>query len=328
MTDLPFFDYETLDEATHTFVLRKADETRGLLKRTAQNVLAIGQNLQEVKEWLPHGRFLAWLHTEFAMSERQARNFMHAVARFGTKPEIIADLSVTIIYELAAPSMPETVIERVESKRIPPTLEAIRAAKEAERQAREAEQRARAEAQHTQRQLFSLREESEARQTTIAQLTRDIEALQERIASLSTPAVQFKEVVKTIVPPEVTAQVETLHLQVQQLTQQRDLLAKQVTQLGEEARAAALKRDEGDQERHIRLNWYRVTNEFQASIRNILSRWPSPLDTQGFEAQDWSRLAQIKELTRRFLEEFDALTGGSGKVVDGSTISAEELERT
>ena len=329
LTQQASFSYESLDEGTRRFVQQKADETRGLLKRTAQNILAIGRNLQEVKERLPHGQFLTWLQAEFTMSERHARNFMHVAACFGTRPEIIADLSVTVIYELAAPSTSETVIEQVESKQIPPTLEAIRAAKEAERQAREAEQRARVEAQLFQRQLLSLREESEARQATIARLTHDIEALQERIVLLSTPTVQIKEVEKPIVPPEVSSQLEALHQQVQQLTQQRDALTKQVMQLGEEARVAALKHNEGEQERRIRLNWYKATCAFQASVRTILSQWPSPLDVEAFEADDWQRLAQTKELARRFLEECDALTGGSGRmIIEGSMLSAEEAKHT
>jgi polyhydroxyalkanoate synthesis regulator phasin len=176
---------ELPDEMTRAFVSRKAEETRGLLKRTAQHILAIGRNLHEVKERLPHGQFLAWLQAEFAMSERQARNFMHVAARFGTKPEVLADLSLTVIYALAAPSTSQAVLEQVESKQISPTLEAIRAAKEAERQAREAEQQARAEVQHTQQALCSLREETQAQQETIALLTSDIDALQERIADLS-----------------------------------------------------------------------------------------------------------------------------------------------
>ncbi len=319
------FLYEVLDEMTREFVSRKADETRGLLKRTAQNILAIGRNLQEVKERLPHGQFLPWLQTEFAMSERHARNFMHVAARFENKAEIIADLSVTVIYELAAPSTSEAVIEQVESKQIPSTLEAIRAAKEAELQAREAEQQVRAEAQRTQQALFSLRGETQAQQETIAQLTRDIEALQERIADLSTQTAQITEREKPGAPPGITAQLESLRQQVQQLTQQRDVLTEQVAQLGEEARAAALKRGEEEQERRIRLHWFRLTNTFQASLRSLLAEWPSPLDTQAFEADDWARLAQIKALARRFLAECDELTGGPGSmVVDGATTPVEE----
>jgi DNA repair exonuclease SbcCD ATPase subunit len=320
------FFYEDLDETAREFVLQKADETRALLRRTAQNVLAIGRNLQEIKDALPHGQFLAWLEAEFAMTERHARNFMHVAARFGSKPEIISDLSVTVIYELAAPSTPEVVINQVESKHILPTLEAIKAAKEAERQAREAEQHARAETQRAQQALSSLQEETHDQQNTIARLTRDITALQEHIAALSTEAVQIKEDEKLGVPAEIAAQLEALHQKVQELTRQRDALTQTVEKFAEEARAAALKRDENEQDRRIRLHWFRLTNAFQASLRSLLAEWPSPLDTQAFEASDWTRLAQIKALARRFLAECDVLTGGSDSiVVDGSSMSPEEV---
>lgn len=318
MNQSPAFDYEILAEETRSFVQRKADETRGLLRRTAQNVIAIGRNLQAVKDHLPHGQFLPWLQTEFAMTERHARNFMHAAARFGNKPEIIADLSVTVIYELAAPATPEAVIEQVERKQIPPTLEAIKAAREGERQAREAEELAR-------QVLLTLQKEAQAQQEIIARLTCDIEALQERIVLLTTQTAHINEGEPPERGRESREEVEALRQQVQQLTQQRDFLTQQVVQLGEEARAAALKRDEEEQDRRIRLRWFRVTNTFQSSLRSVLAEWPSPLDTQAFEASDWARLAQIKALIRRFLVECDALTGGPGNmVVDGSAIPPEE----
>lgn len=321
MNQPPAFDYETLDEEIRSFVQGKTDETRGLLRRTAQNVIAIGRNLQAVKEQLPHGQFLPWLQIEFAMTERHARNFMHAAARFGNKPEIISDLSVTVIYELAAPSTPEVVIEQVESKQILPTLEAIRAAKEAERQAREAEELAK-------QALLSLQKEVQGQQETIAHLTLDIEALQERIVILSTQSVQINEREQLEIALEITGELEALRQQVQQLTQQRAVLTQQVVQLSEEARASALKRDEEEQDRRIRLHWFRLTNTFQASLRSLLAEWPSPLDTQAFEASDWARLVQIKALARRFLAECDALTGGPGSVVvDGSAIPPEETSK-
>ncbi len=268
MNQPPAFDYETLDDEIRSFVQRKTDETRGLLRRTAQNVIAI-----------------------------------------------------TVIYELAAPSTPETVIEQVESKQILPTLEAIRAAKEAERQAREAEERAKQE-------FLTLQKETQRQQETIAHLTGDIEALQERIVVLSSQTVQINEGEQPAIPFEITAELETLRQQVQQLTQQRDVLSQQVVQLGEEARSAALKRDEEEQDRRIRLHWFRLTNTFQTSLRSLLAEWPSPLDTQAFEASEWARLAQIKALARRFLAECDALTGGSGSmVVDGSAIPPEETSK-
>jgi hypothetical protein len=87
------------------------------------------------------------------------------------------------------------------------------------------------------------------------------------------------------------------------LTRQKDTLSQEVMRLQEEARTEALGRLEEEQERRVRLQWYKITTEFQRSVRTILSQWPSPLDVLAFEAADWNRLSQTKELARRFLEE-------------------------
>ena len=43
------FDYDKLDEQTRDFVLQKTIETHGLLKRTAEHIIEIGQNLLSIK---------------------------------------------------------------------------------------------------------------------------------------------------------------------------------------------------------------------------------------------------------------------------------------
>ena len=320
------FDYDELDQETREFVQQKADEIHGLLKRTAENIVKIGRYLSMVKECLPYGQFLSWLQAEFAMSRWTAQNFMRVAEKFADTWGKFPHVSASVLYELATPSTSDTIVEQVQSGHIPPTLEAVRAAKKAERQAREAEQQARAETQRAQQALSSLQEETHDQQDTIARLTRDIEALQEHIAALSTEAAQIKEGEEPGVPPEVAAQLEALRQQVQELTHQRDALTQLVEKLAEDARTAALKRDEDKQDHRIRLHWFRLTNAFQASLRSLLAEWPSPLDTQAFEASDWARLAQIKALVRRFLAECDALTGGSDSmVVDGSSMSPETV---
>jgi len=308
------FAYDALDEITRTFLLRKADETRGLLKRTAQNIVLIGRHLQEVKGALPYGQFLAWLHAEFAMTERHARNFMHVAARFGSRSEIISDLPVTVIYELAAPSTSETVIARVVSGEIPPTREAIRAAKQAEQQARK-------DAEQAQHALFALQADLHAQEATIAALKREQETLQKRLRA----SVEQSTAEQVNRSPELLDQLEVLQQQVQRLTREREALEQQVARLGEEARTVALKRDEGEQERHIRLNWYRITTSFQASLRSILTLWPSPLDTQAFEADDWHRLTEVKALARRFLAECETLTSDlTQRIVESAPMPMEE----
>jgi DNA repair exonuclease SbcCD ATPase subunit len=293
------FDYESLDEVTRAFVEQKTNETHGLLKRTAEHIIQIGQNLLEVQKRLPEMKFSAWLRAEFAFSRRTAYNFMKVATKFGGSCATVAQLPATILYELASAS--DEIIQQVENGALAPDLDAIKAAKEAERQAR-------AEVDTVQRHLSTAHKEMQEQQCTIEQLTHQIASLQEQIARLSAQAPQIKEVEKVVVPAEVKAHIEALHQQLSTMKEQRDALAGRVRQLAEEARAAAQRHGESEQERRIRLNWYRVTSEFHAVVTRLLSQWPSPLDTLAFDASDWARLSQTKDLAQRFLAECCALS--------------------
>jgi hypothetical protein len=303
------FDYDSLDETSRRIVMQKTDETHGLMRRTAENILAIGQNLQLVQQHLPEMRFSAWLRAEFALSRQTAYNYMRVATKFSGSCQTVLQLPARILYALTSSS--DTVIEQVETGQIPPTLEAIQAAKEAERQAREAEQQA--------------REESCSRLTTIEQLTSDLEGLRRQLTAPASPTVEIKEVEKLVVPPEMTAQLDTLKQNVTILTHQRETLSQQVAHLQEQIRVEASEHPEREQEQRVRLNWYRITSEFQRSLRSILSQWPSSLDVLAFEADDWSRLSHVKELASRLLEECTRLTQATERIVEGS--SEEDIPR-
>lgn len=78
--------------------------------------------LREIKgEWLEHGQFLEWLGLEFDMSDRMARRFMLVAEKFG-KMDILSNLPISVLYELASPSMPEEVVQGVIDGDIPPGL--------------------------------------------------------------------------------------------------------------------------------------------------------------------------------------------------------------
>ena len=123
------FDYASLDTETRAFVQEKAQSIHARLKRTAEDVIAIGLDLIAVKVRLGHGQFLSWMKSEFEMTEMSAVRFMQVAKRFGNKSNIMLDLPITILYALAAPSTPDVVIEMVETRQIEPTLSAIREAK-------------------------------------------------------------------------------------------------------------------------------------------------------------------------------------------------------
>jgi hypothetical protein len=221
------------------------------MRCTAENILAIGRNLQLVRQHLPEMRYAAWLRAEFGMSRQTAYNYMRVAARFGGSCKTVLQLPARVLYSLASAS--DAIIDQVEAGQLAPTVEALRAAKEAERAARQ---------------------EVQARQETIERLNCDLEAAR-----------------------------------------------GQVVQLQEQSRGEATAHPERER---VRLNWYRITGEFQRSLRSILSQWPSPLDVLSFEADDWGRLSHIKVLASRFLEECARLTQATGRIVDGSEEAAAD----
>lgn len=134
------FDYASLDSSTRTFVQEKAQSIHARLKRTAEDIIAIGQDLIEVKARLGHGKFQDWLQSEFEMNYRSAVRFMHVTERFRGSDKL-SHLPISVLYELAAPSTPETVVEMVETYQIPATIPAIREAKREFQQENAAAQR-------------------------------------------------------------------------------------------------------------------------------------------------------------------------------------------
>src|SRR6266487_6350856 len=130
MVQIALFEYEILDTDTRTFVKEKAQNIHARLKRTAEDIIAIGLDLKAVQDKLPDMKFSAWIRAEFEMSRPTAYRFMSVASRLGNSCLTVRQLSVKVLYELASPSTPETVIEMVESGQVEPTISAIREAKQ------------------------------------------------------------------------------------------------------------------------------------------------------------------------------------------------------
>ena len=99
------FDYNALDDGMR--ILKRTDEIKVLVKRTADDIIAIGERLLEVKALLPHGAFGDWLSAEFDWSQDTAGRLMNVASRFGDIPQI-ADFAPSALYLLASPSTPES----------------------------------------------------------------------------------------------------------------------------------------------------------------------------------------------------------------------------
>lgn len=107
MSLMTLFDYGTLDMETRVVVQQKTGEIKDRLKRTAQDIVEIGERLIDIKERLGHGRFGEWLKVEFEMSHPTANNLMSVAESFKFLNFTNLSIAPSALYALSAPSVPE-----------------------------------------------------------------------------------------------------------------------------------------------------------------------------------------------------------------------------
>lgn len=110
------YDYSQIADANmRTLAQRAADEIKPRLRRATEDILIIGQRLAVVRQYLPHGQWMAWVEAEFGMDYQTAHNFTRVADRFGDKSINFINLKPSALYMLAAPSTPDEAIAEVES---------------------------------------------------------------------------------------------------------------------------------------------------------------------------------------------------------------------
>ncbi len=104
------FDYESLSPKQRSIVQNCTGAIKERLRRTAQDVWEIGQQLVEVRSQLEHGQFEGWLSAEFGWSRRSAYNFINVYEAFSDSTNFAQlDIATSALYKLAAPSVPKSV---------------------------------------------------------------------------------------------------------------------------------------------------------------------------------------------------------------------------
>lgn len=330
------FDYRLLSADKREFVLQKTDETQILLKRTAENIIQIGKNLQDVNSVMPHGMFLRWLKSEFGMSRQTADNFRHVADKFKDKMLNFSNLSISALYALAEPNTPpeaiEMAIERSQSEKITHALaKQIIETQEALKKAQEDEAQTHAEL-IVQQQLL-LKSQQEAATT--------IEALEQQIATLETPHTEYIDKIvwpeekakelqelqtklaqlhvaleseKRAVPTEAQKKIETLQAQLEKLKEERrqqkeysEAQEQRIKKLNEDIHTAIRNRELVDNSVRIRQEWRLAASAVHAALMRLLGSLPTPVDVQSFEADDWGHVDRLKVAFRRALEELEQL---------------------
>lgn len=98
------FNYGMLSVEKAASARAAAERIKLRMARAAQDIIEVGQELSEQQDSMGHGNFLAWIESEFSMSQRTAYNFMSVHKEFGSKLATVASLPPTALYALAAPS--------------------------------------------------------------------------------------------------------------------------------------------------------------------------------------------------------------------------------
>ena len=116
------FDYSLFDADLSAYLREKTTGIKRLVRRSGQDIINIGQSLIDVKGKLEHGQFYLWLETEIGLNYRTANRFMSVAERFKSEQLLDLDILPSALYELSAPSVPETA-----------TKEALNRAKQGEK---------------------------------------------------------------------------------------------------------------------------------------------------------------------------------------------------
>lgn len=110
------YDYELVPEEYRDEVRRSAMSIKFRLKRAAEDILIIGQELKNTKSRLLYGQYTQWLDIEFGLSIRMAQRFVNVLERLGSRNDIMSFLPPTALYMLSAKSTPDEAIEEVEKR--------------------------------------------------------------------------------------------------------------------------------------------------------------------------------------------------------------------
>jgi hypothetical protein len=108
----PVPESETEIAAKRDRLRAHADAIRDLLKKSVENVIAIGRRLTEAKDLVSHGCWLPWLDTEFGWHIKTARRYMQ-LYELSLKWDNLSLLNPSSAYLLAQDSTPDSARQEV-----------------------------------------------------------------------------------------------------------------------------------------------------------------------------------------------------------------------
>ena len=110
------FPYLMIDSEKVKKLASHTGGIKALVKKTASDIIRIGEKLIQVKELLGHGDFGLWLKEEFGWTWRTANNFMNVAQQFKLENFSNLKTSTSALYLLASGSTPEAVRDEFTEK--------------------------------------------------------------------------------------------------------------------------------------------------------------------------------------------------------------------
>ncbi len=309
------FDYSLLtpDQAERT-----QDAELRIIGRTQKTIVENGKDLLAVKVDIGHGHFVNWVRS-IGMSEDTAQRWMSVAEAFIEIPQS-AVFDKTALYLLSSSKVPESARDEAKQRAVDgekiteEVARQIRDAHKAKELAEEAEHKAREQAQTAQQQLFAVQSEA---QSKIDELTQQIASLQGEVQELTTPEVKIVE--KEVIPEGVTQKIQALQKQVERLVYERDNETKRAESFAQKYQEDMAEREEAKNHDRIRQNWRSSVSQTHSALMRLLAQWPTPVDTQSFEADDWAQVDHLKNTLKRVQEECDNLySRGDDMIIDAA----------
>ena len=107
------FDYGGIEPEICARLEQEAARIRKRLFTAKRAAIEIGERLLQVKDLLPHGRFLEWVLLNCDFDPHTAQNFMNAARFARDHVKVARKLSQTGLFMLAAPRLDEGIRQRV-----------------------------------------------------------------------------------------------------------------------------------------------------------------------------------------------------------------------
>jgi hypothetical protein len=120
---------EVIPEDSKGIVIAATERINLRLRRTAEDIVLVGQDLKMIKDSLDQGQFSEWISDNFDMTHRTANNFINVYSKFHDRLDMIDHLKPSILYQLSAPSTPDEVVDEVTKMEKNPTLSEFEALK-------------------------------------------------------------------------------------------------------------------------------------------------------------------------------------------------------